>query len=142
MPILNYTTDIAVSKTMGEIQGALARRGVTRISTLFDEATGTPSGIAFTMKTDYGVREFELPVRTSGVLAAMEADPKVPRSKCTPEQAAKVAWRIAKDWLEAQSALIDASLATLDEVMLPYMVNEKGQTMYALYRSNQKAIGS
>lgn len=33
MPILNYTTTIDVSKTMGEIQAALARRGVTRIST-------------------------------------------------------------------------------------------------------------
>ena len=28
MPILNYTTSIEVEKTMGEITGALARRGV------------------------------------------------------------------------------------------------------------------
>jgi hypothetical protein len=139
VPILNYTTSISVAKTMGEVQTALSRRGVTRVSTMYDD-DGTPAGISFTMKTDYGFRDFDLPVRTDGVLAAMKSDSKVPRSQCNPEQAAKVAWRISKDWLEAQAALIDAQLATLDEVMLPYMVNEKGQTAYSLYRSTQKAI--
>ena len=140
MPIMNYTTSIDVSKTMGEIQGALARRGVTRISTMFDD-TGVAAGIGFTMKTDFGPRDFELPVRTSGVLAAMKADAKVSRTQCTPEQAAKVAWRIAKDWLEAQSALIDAQLATLDEVMLPYLIDgNSGKTLYAAWRSTQKEI--
>jgi hypothetical protein len=139
MPIMNYTTSVDVSKTMGEIQGALARRGVTRISTMFDD-NGVAAGIGFTMKTDFGPRDFELPVRTEGVLAAMKADAKVPRSQCNPQQAAKVAWRIAKDWLEAQSALIDAQLATLDEVMLPYLVDTNGQTLYTAWRSTQKAI--
>lgn len=139
MPILNYTTSIAVEKTMGEIQGALARRGVTRISTMFDE-NGVAAGLGFTMKTDYGYRDFELPVRTDGVLAAMKADGKVPRSQCTPQQAARVAWRIAKEWLEAQSALIDAQLATLDEVMMPYMITDTGRTMYVETRSRLLAL--
>lgn len=141
MPILNYTTEIAVEKTIGEVTRALARRGVTRISTLFDD-DGVPAGLGFTMKTDYGPRDFELPVKTAGVLRAMQRDAKVPKSKQTSEQAARVAWRIAKDWLEAQSALIDAELASLDEVMLPYMVDAKGQTVYEVFRSNQKAIAS
>lgn len=140
MPILNYTTDVAVSKTMGEIQAALARRGVTRISTLYD-ADGVPAGLGFTMCTDYGVRDFELPVRTDGVLAAMTADTKVPRSKCTKEQAARVAWRIAKDWLEAQSALIDVRLARLDEVMFPYMLTESG-SVYGLFRGRQLELAA
>jgi hypothetical protein len=119
MPILNYTTTIDVEKTMGEINRALARRGVTRISTLYDEH-GVAAGLAFTMK----------------------ADPAVKPAQKNAAQAARVAWRIAKDWLEAQAALIDAQLATLDEVMLPYMVDGTGQTMYAVYRSTQKAIGA
>ena len=143
MPIMNYTTSIEVSKTMGEIQAALSRRGVTRISTLFDE-DGMAAGLGFTMKTDYGVRDFELPVRTAGVLAAMKNDPKVSRAQCNPAQAARVAWRIAKDWLEAQAALIDAQLATLDEVMMPYMVAKydgtRAVTMYGAFRDSQLAI--
>lgn len=139
MPILNYTTEIAVGKTMGEIQTALARRGVQRISTLFDE-DGVPAGLAFTMKTDYGIREFELPVRTDGVLAAMKRDTKVPKAKQTAEQAARVAWRIAKDWLEAQSALIDAGLASLDEVMMPYLLVAPDRTAYVDMRQRLLAI--
>lgn len=141
MPILNYTTEIAVGKTMGEIQTALARRGVQRISTLFDDE-GVPAGLGFTMRTDYGVREFELPVRTAGVLAAMQRDSKVPKSKQTTEQAARVAWRIAKDWLEAQAALIDAGLASLDEVMMPYMLTDTGRTMFIETRQRLRAIES
>lgn len=141
MPILNYTTEIAVGKTMGEIQTALARRGVQRISTLFDE-DGVPAGLAFTMKTDYGVREFELPVRTDGVLAAMKRDTKVPKAKQTAEQAARVAWRIAYDWLKAQAALIDAGLASLDEVMMPYLLVAPDRTAYVDMRQRLLAIES
>lgn len=135
MPILNYTTSIAVEKSMAEIISILTRRGVTRISTVFD-SDGAPAGIAFVMKTDYGIREFELPVKVAGVLQAMEKDPKIPRSQCNSQQAARVAWRIAKDWLEAQAALIDAELASLDQVMLPYMVNGEGRTVYAVMRES------
>lgn len=133
MGIMNYSTTIAVEKSMGEVIGALTRRGVTRISSTFDD-DGKPAGIAFTMKTEYGFREFELPVRVEGVLKAMTADKSVPRSKCTPKQAAMVAWRIAKDWLAAQAALIDAELASLDEVMLPYMLADRGKTVYDIVR--------
>lgn len=132
MPIKNYTTDIAVGKSMGEVIGALSRRGVARISTIFNEE-GDPAGIAFTMKTEYGLREFELPVRVEGVLAAMRRD-GVAKAKLTHEHAAKVAWRIAKDWLEAQAALIDAGLADLDEVMLPYMIANDGRTAFQVMK--------
>lgn len=134
MPIANYSTDVAVEKSMGEVIGALTKRGVTRISTMFDD-DGRPAGIAFTMKTEYGIHEFELPVRTAGVQAALIKDGVQPKFR-TYEHAAKVAWRIARDWLRAQSALIDAELATLDEVMSPYLVlDNKGTTVYAAIRA-------
>lgn len=139
MPIANYTTDVAVEKTMGDVIGSLQRRGVVRISTVYDDS-GDPAGVEFTLKTPYGPRDFALPVRTEGVLHAMENDPKVPRSKRTPEQAARVAWRIAADWLRAQGALIDSELVTMDEVMMPYMLADDGRTAYQVFRSNQKEI--
>lgn len=136
MPLLNYSTEVKVEASMGEVIGALTRRGVTRISTMFAD-DGTPEGIAFTMKTEYGPREFELPVRTAGVLKVLAEQHKTnSRVKDTPEQAARVSWRIAKDWLEAQSALIDAGLASLDEVMLPYMLDNKGRTVYDVIKAD------
>jgi hypothetical protein len=41
----------------------------------------------------------------------MRGDRKVPRSKCTEDQAQRVAWRIVKDWVEAQMAIVEAQLA-------------------------------
>jgi len=135
--IKNYSTEISVAKTTGEIIGHLSRRGVRSISTLYDDE-GNPEGIGFEMQTDYGRRFFELPVRTDGVFQAMKSNTTVPAKYRTREQAERTAWRIAQDWLEAQSALIDAGLATLDEVMFPYMVGGKdNQSMYQLFRHNQ-----
>jgi hypothetical protein len=149
MPIANYTTDKAVDETATDIITALRRRGVTRISTVYD-ADGHPSGLEFTMTTPYGPRDFALPVRVDGVLAALraaEARGEFAKyrkgSLTTPEHAARVAWAIARDWLRAQSALIDANLVTLDEVMFPWMIGgAEGQTAFDTYRSTQKALSS
>lgn len=142
MPIANYTTQSSVDKTMGEVVGALTRRGVTRISTVFDEQ-GEPAGLEFTMRTEYGPRDFALPIRTEGVLATLKRDKVQPRY-ATPEHAARVAWAIARDWLRAQSAVIDAGLVTLDEVMFPWMIGggRAPQTAFDAYRAQQKAIES
>lgn len=143
MAIANYTTDVAVEKTMGEVVGALQRRGVVRISTMYED-DGSPAGIAFTLKTPYGPRDFELPVRTEGVYRALLRERQGnSRIKATPDQAAKVAWRIAAEWLRAQGALIDAELVSMDEVMMPYMLDGRtGKTAYQLYIGEQKEIAS
>jgi hypothetical protein len=129
MGILNYTTKVAVDKTMGECVGLLSRRGVRSISTLYDDE-GKPEGLAFLMTTEYGPRHFELPVRVQGTLDAMKRDTTVPRTYVNLAQAERTAWRIAADWLKAQAALIDAGLTTQDEVMLPFMVDQRGRSVY------------
>jgi hypothetical protein len=150
-PIANYTTDKAVDETAADIIAALRRRGVTRISTVYDD-DGNPAGLEFTMVTDYGPRDFALPIRVDGVLGALERAEaagefaKFKRgSLSTREHAAKVAWAIARDWLRAQSALIDAHLVTLDEVMMPWLVAEydgrDAVTMYDKFRGAQLALG-
>ena len=142
MPIKNYTTSIAVQKTVGEIIGHLSRRGVVNVSARYSD-DGTPEGVGFTMRTEYGYREFHLPVRVDGILAAMKKDPEVKPAQRNPDQAARVAWRIATDWLETVVALVEADLASLDEVMMPYMVDASGQrTMFSLYRETQLALDS
>lgn len=132
--IKNFSTKISVAQTSGELIGHLARRGVRAISTIYDE-DGNPQGIGFEMVTDYGPRYFELPVRVDGVWAAMKDDKGIPTQYRNRAQAERTAWRIAKDWLEAQSALIDAGLATLDEVMMPYLSTGNGETLYAVMRT-------
>lgn len=151
MAIANYTTSKSVEDTAAEIITALRRRGITRISTVYDDH-GEPSGLEFTMRTDYGPRDFALPIRTAGVLEALKraeaagefaASRKKAGTFTTPAHAARVAWAIARDWLRAQSALLDTELVTLDEVMFPWMVGgSDGRTAFAMFRSQQKAIES
>ena len=55
--------------------------------------------------------------------------------KPTYEQACRVAWRIIKDWLEAQMALIQTQQADLAEIFLPYLTSGN-QSFYEYVRSN------
>ena len=49
MAIKNYTTEIDVYRSLGEIQGALAAHGVSKIMVEYDG--GTPVGVTFAITT-------------------------------------------------------------------------------------------
>lgn len=53
--------------------------------------------------------------------------------KCDYEQSERVAWRIVKDWVEAQMAILESEMVTMDEIFLPYMLNRNGDTVYKLF---------
>lgn len=137
MGILNYSTSVDPTKTAGEIQAVLAKHGATLVSTVY--AGGAPIGIAFTIATEHGDREFRLPANPAGVEKAIEREYRagqVPNRYRGTEQATRVAWRILKDWVASQLAVIEAGMASLDEVMMPYMLTNSGETLMAVYRSN------
>lgn len=141
MPLLNYTTTVPVSRTIGVVQGLLVEGGARAIQTNYSPV-GAATGIGFTIETTHGPRSFALPVRSVAVEAVLRRE-KVPPKFQTPEHAERVAWRIIKDWLEAQLALIRTEMVTLDQVMLPYMVDGgSGQTFYELYVDRQLALSA
>jgi hypothetical protein len=61
--------------------------------------------------------------------------------KPTLEQAERVAWRIVKDWVDAQMAILESEMVQMDEIFLPYMLNQNNMTLYQAYKNNQLAIG-
>lgn len=144
MPLLNYTTSIAAHKTAGEVVSLLARGGAETVASFYE--AGEPSGVAFTIKTEYGLKDFRLPANVQGVAAAIHKQQqagKLPNSAQYKgiEHARKVAWRILKDWIEAQLAIVEAGMATVDEVMLPYLLNANdNQTVYQIYQENQRKL--
>lgn len=139
MPLLNYTTTIAAGKTAGEMQAMLAKAGATHVQTTYEN--GAPAGLLFTIGTPAGVRTFALPVNADAVTAVLRKQ-GVPQKYRTPDQAERVAWRILKDWLAAQLAIIATEMVTLDQVMLPYMTDGSGKTVYDLYAQQQLALGA
>ena len=130
MPILNYTTKIDPQKTVGEIQAILARHEALQI--MLDYQAGHISAVSFTIDTPGGVRGVRLPANVDGVQRAL-AQQKV---KVDRDQAERVAWRIVKDWLEAQMAILEAQMVDLDEIFLPYLVDRDGRTFFQAYRAN------
>lgn len=65
MPTLNYSTSVPVSRTVAEMQQALAGHGAASVSIAYD--AGRPSGLAFMLQTPHGSRHFALPVDVAAV---------------------------------------------------------------------------
>ena len=135
--MLNYTTTIAAAKTIGEMQNLLGRAGASAVAVRYHDKE--PAGLSFTLTTAIGERAYTMPVNVEGVAKVLRHDPKTRnRSAYTsPEQATRVAWRVVKDWLEAQLAIIDANMASLDQVMLPYLHVDGDKTLYEAFRDKE-----
>ena len=137
MPLLNYTTKVDVYATIGAIQGVLVKHGAKKIMQDYDDE-GHVQALAFMVETPAGPRGIRLPANVEAVQCVL-AKQKV---KADREQAERVAWRILKDWIEAQMAILESEMVQMDEIFLPYMiVNNAGQTLFERYRDNQLMLG-
>lgn len=131
MPIKNYTTKIPAAQTVGEIQGILASHGARKMMMDYAE-NGRVEAVSFAIETPVGMKGFTLPARVSAVAATL-AKQKV---KCDYETAERVAWRIVKDWVDAQMAFLESEQASMDELFLPYMCDGHGNTLYQVFANN------
>ena len=137
MALLNYTTTVPAARTIAQVQQLLVKAGATQV--LMDYADGQAAGVRFAVATAGGTRAFALPVQVERVATVLRSDRQLPPRLKTPEHAERVAWRIVKDWLEAQMALIQSEMVDLEEVMLPYLLATDGRTMFELYQVGQLA---
>lgn len=137
MPILNYTTSIKVEKTTAEIQEKLAKAGAQAVMTEYDDEA-VLSAVSFRMMCSGIMVSFRLPAQIDRIYVLLQRDDKVPRKLKTREQAARVSWRIIKDWIEAQLAIVEAEQAEMVEVFLPYAQNPTtGQTLFDQLSNDQ-----
>lgn len=131
MPIKNYTTKIPAIQSVAEIVGALAEHGATKIQQDYNQ--GKPVSVAFMIDTPAGPRGFKLPSSAERVRAVLAAQ----KVKVDAAQAERIAWRILRDWVMAQMAILETEMVAIDQVFLPYMVNPQGTTVYELYQHKQ-----
>lgn len=135
MPLPNYTTTVAAETTIGEIMGMLGRAGATAITINYDGQRNA-TALAFTTATAIGPQQFRLPANVDAiwrVLVRQNKAGQVPGRFLTREQAGRIAWRIIRDWVRAQLGIIETEMATLPEVMFPYMVGPQGATVYEVF---------
>ena len=127
--IANYSTTITALKSIGEIQGILVSHGAKSI--LMDYNDGEPIGLSFIVETPYGDTPFRLPAnidRVQGVLNKQRV-----RTSVNRDLASRVAWRILKDWVRAQMAILETEMVSIDQIFLPYMeVGKEGKILYEI----------
>lgn len=130
MPIKNYTSNVDCYTSLGEIQGALARGGASKI--MIEYADKKPVGVKFALPTPIGERTFALPANVDGVIAVFREQ----RVKADLAQAERTAWRNIRDWVLAQMAFIEAGQAKMDEAFFPYLTDGQ-KTLYQAYQDGQ-----
>jgi hypothetical protein len=55
-------------------------------------------------------------------------------------EAVRVAWRIVKDWVEAQMALVETQMVSTQDVFLPYAVMGDGKTLAEHVRESPRFL--
>lgn len=128
MPIKNYTTQIKADKTVMEIQEMLRKQRARTVLMEYSDQ-GILSSVSFTVDTPRGAIAFRLPANIRNTLMVLVCQ-NVPKWLQTNEQAARVAWRIIKDWVAAQLALVETEMVSLDQVFLPYALVNGQETVY------------
>lgn len=98
------------------------------------------TGLSFLIDTGVQQIPVKLPVKVDECLKVLKKEKREnPRKqiKDTREQAERVAWRILKDWVEAQMALLDIEMVRFEEIFLPYIETKNGQTIYERLEGEQ-----
>ena len=138
MAILNYTTTIAAFQSAAEIECILVKHRAKSIMKNYDNERIT--GISFLIDNGTSQIPIRMPARTEDCLQVLKKQKQEnPRKRIidTPEQAERVAWRILKDWVEVQMALLDMKMVQFEEIFMPYIEINNGQTLYEKLEEQQ-----
>lgn len=144
MPLLNYTTEVPSTRSIAEITRMLTEGGASAIM-LENGADKEIVAVSFMLDTTFGRTAFSIPANVPAVVMALNAQIKAEterqrrssnyKRKISPSlfnnkaQAERIAWRIAKDWLEAQLAIHSIGSAKLEQIMLPFATSG-GKSFY------------
>ena len=121
----NYTSTVAMEKTVAKIEVFLIQNGARDILKNYDD-DGKLTGIVFQVrdpKTQKNIL-FKLPANVDGVYKWL-LDQRVRITAVTRKnlraQAERTAWKTIQDWVEVQMSMIEMEQASLVEIFLPYV---------------------
>lgn len=143
--LLNYSTKIEAIKTVGEIQGILAAHGAKSILTDYAD-DGTVEALAFQVPTPHGDVGIRLPIHPDAVLKVLmrqhfTGNLRSHQGRPDRRQAVRVAWRIVKDWVEAQMAILETEMVRMEQIFLPYVITKEGRTLYEVIVDHHFQLG-
>jgi hypothetical protein len=133
MALKNYTSNVSVDRSIAFIERKLVVNGARDIMKQYNPDQRVES-ILFMIPIDGVEMVFKLPARLKAcerVLEGMLSQRSKPATrKKIPAQAARTAWKILSDWVEAQMAMIELAQVDVMEVFLPYAYNPATQQTY------------
>jgi len=138
LAILNYSTTVDAFRTASEIECILVKHKAKSIMKNYEGESIT--GLSFLIDTGFRQLPIRLPVKVDECLKILKKEKREnPRKqiKDTREQAERVAWRILKDWVEAQMALLDIEMVRFEEIFLPYIETDNGRTIFERLEAKQ-----
>ncbi|MBA7691355.1 hypothetical protein ES703_99898 [subsurface metagenome] len=144
MPLLDYTTSVPVSRTVAQVQAKLVEHGARAVMMEYDDR-GRITALAFKVKMPNGELPIRLPIDAAATLRVLQrqADNReIPNRFAREEHAYRVAWRIIKDWVEAQMSLLETEMVKMQEIFLPYIITPGGQTIYEVMAEKHFLLGS
>lgn len=128
MALKNYTTKVPVNRTIQEIQEMLQKGGATGIFMEYEKGTGRIDALTFRMDFNGQPAGFKLPIKWKQAQKVLQNEGN--NKAWDDDYCYRVAWRIVRNWLEQQMALIEIQMVDMQEIFLPYAVQKSGKTLY------------
>lgn len=133
MPIKNYTSKVKPTQTIIEIEEILQEHGIRQMHKFFDD-DGQVEGIYFTIPFGDRMVHYKMPAKVEAVRQIMADDPDIRPGYV--KNARCVAWRIIKDWIDAQLTMVKVNLVEIHQIFLPYAYDpSSGETLYDKFAS-------
>ena len=142
-PLMDYTSKVPVSRTISQIQAKLVEHGVRAVMMEYGD-DGRITALAFNVKMPNGELPIRLPIDAAATLRVLQrqADNReIPGRYAKEEHAYRVAWRIIKDWIEAQMSLLETEMVRMEEIFLPYVITPGGKTVYQVMAEKHFLLG-
>lgn len=131
----NYKSSSALPNIFAQIDKTLTSHGAKRIVKDYDNQ-GRIVSISFVVATKRGNMAVRLPASFDRVETIFKND----GYRYKPDQPYRTAWATIRDWVDAQMALIDWDMVKIEEIFLPYMVDNLGKTYFQYFEQGKLQI--
>jgi hypothetical protein len=129
-----------VADSVAEITSILGSCGANEVRIQYDGARNV-AAIAFKAATQFGEIAFSLPANVGAAQRVLNKQVElrqIPKRYLNDShQARRICWRILKDWLTAQLALIEIGMASVEQIFLPYAQAQDGRTVFEELRDRK-----
>jgi hypothetical protein len=142
----NYTTEIPVQRTISEIEEILVKHGATDTWKQYD-STGKITALNFAVKTEFGKMPFRLSIDAKVISEVLIEQVKRGMKGISKKQAfdiehaRNVGWRIVKDWLDAQMAMVSLKMRKLEQVFLADVYDMRTERTFFQILQDKKFAG-